>query len=143
MVESRPRPAHRRTPWRAVALLLSLSMIVVGCTTMQPLAVSSDALREALRAGEVGQPGQQVIAVTADGERHAFTFQGVDTAQDVVRGQASTGEAVTVPIEDVVALRVPTADGTRSAILAALVLFVVALVVAGEAFEDFMDIFGS
>ena len=114
MVELLSRLSHRRPRSWAMPVLLFVSMVVAGCTTMSPVEMSSDALRAAIRAGEVGQPGQQVIAVMADGERHAFAFEGVDTAQDVIRGQAATGEAVSVAIEDVVALRVRATDGGDS-----------------------------
>ena len=141
MVVLSPRQGHRRTPSWAISVLLSLSLVAAGCTTMKPLDMSSDELRAAIRAGEVGQPGQQMMAVTADGERHAFAFQGVDTALDVVRGEGKAGEAVAVPIGDIVALRAPSTDGRRTALLVVGALFAVAVAVYADAVEDFFDIF--
>ena len=141
MVELFTRQAHCRTPSWAMLVLLSLSLVAAGCTTMQPLEMSSDELRAAIRAGEAGQPGQQVVVVTADGNRHAFAFQGVDTAQDVVRGEGAAGEAVAVSIGDIVEVRVPTEDGKSTALLVAGILFTVALAVYADAVEDFLDIF--
>ena len=141
MVVLSPRQGHRRTPSWAISVLLSLSLVAAGCTTMKPLDMSSDELRAAIRAGEFGQPGQQMMAVTADGERHAFAFQGVDTTQDVVRAEGSAGEAVAVPIGDIVAVRVPSTDGRPTALLVVGALFAVAVAVYANAVEDFFDIF--
>ena len=116
-------------------------MVVAGCTTMSPVEMSSDALRAAIRAGEVGQPGQQVIAVTADGERHAFAFQRIDAAEDVIRWQAPTGEAVSVAIKDIVALRVRATAGGQTRATGRWHLVYVALALAADAAEDFVDIF--
>ena len=95
----------------ATAVLVALAVVITGCTTMKSVEMSSDELRAAIRAGDVGQPGQQVVVVTADGKRHAFAFQGVDTAQDVVRGEGAAGDAVAVPIGDIAALRMKAKDG--------------------------------
>ena len=112
MVEYYSFRKHLRNLSRATtAVLVGLSVVIAGCTTMKSVEMSSDELRAAVRAGEFGQPGQQMMAVTADGERHAFAFQGVDTTLDVVRGEGAAGEAVAVPIGDIVALRMETRDG--------------------------------
>ena len=130
---------HRAPSWATTAVLLSLSVVVAGCTTMQSVEMSSDALRTAVRAGEVGRPGQQVVVVTADGEQHAFTYQSVDTAQDVVRGEAASGEAVAVPIEDIVALRMQATDGGRTAMVVIGALLVVALAIGYDAADAIGD----
>ena len=142
MVVLSPRQGHRRTPSWAISVLLSLSLVAAGCTTMKPLDMSSDELRAAIRAGEIGQPGQQMMAVTADGERHAFAFQGVDTTQDVVRGEGAAGEAVAVPIGDIVALRVPGVKGVPTVLLIAAATYAIAVVIGAAMGEELYDIFG-
>ena len=91
--------------WLAIAVLLALAVFGTGCTTMKVVEMSSDALREAIRSGEIAEAGQQIVAITADNERHAFMYLGVDIAQDVVRGEAASGQAVAVSIGDIVELR--------------------------------------
>ena len=100
--------------------------------------MSSDALREAIRSGEVAEAGQQVVAITADDERHAFTYLDVDIAQDVVRGEAASGQAVAVSMGDIVELRRRAPDGVRTA---ALVAVAVAAAVLADAVANFLDIF--
>ena len=133
MVEYCSFRKHLRNLSRATtAVLVGLSVVIAGCTTMKSVEMSSDELSAAIRAGEIAEPGQRVVVVTADGERHAFTSQGVDTAQDVIRGEGAAGEAVAVPIGDIVALRMAARDGVGTT---AVVLGVGAVVLLGLAFS--------
>ena len=136
-----PRMRRRTLSRATTAVLVALSVVVAGCTTMKSVEMSSEELRTAIRAGEVAQPGQRVVVVTANGDRHAFTFQGVDTAQDVVRGEGPAGEPVAVAIGDIVELRMPATDGVKTAAVIVSVVLAVFLAIAADAAEDFVEIF--
>lgn len=113
----------------ATAAVLSLSVLVAGCTTQRAIDMPPDALRGALRSGSVAPVGQEVVIVTADGTEHAVEFVGVDAVADVVRGRAAGGE-VLVPIGEVVAVRSQQAASGRTALIVVTAVAVIALAAA-------------
>ena len=111
----------------ATAAVLSLSLLAAGCTTQRAINMPPDALRGALRSGDVAPVGQAVVIVTADGTEHAVEFVAVDAAADMVRGRTAAGE-VRVPIGEVVAVRSQQAASGRTALISVAAVAVIALV---------------
>jgi hypothetical protein len=60
-----------KTPFRALVALVAL-LAMVGCTTVQPLAVNPSGLSQSL------QRGDQVDIVTANGQEMRITIDSVD-----------------------------------------------------------------
>ena len=121
--------------------MLSLAMLVGGCTTQKAIDMSPDALRTALRNSAVAPVGEQIVIVTVDGKEHAVEFVEVDVAADTVRGKADDGE-VLVPIGDIVVIRSRRNAPRKTALLAVAVMSAIAIGLAvGEAGEDLVEIF--
>lgn len=132
---------HRHFLCREMLTVLAFAAFVGGCTTLKAVDMPPDELRNALRNGEVAQPGETVVLVTVAGER-AVEFVEVDAVADVVRGRADNGSAVAVAVEDIVALRSVDADSGRSTLLGiAIALAIVLGVVVADAAEDLVEIF--
>lgn len=119
-----------------VLTVLSACVVLAGCTTLKPIDLPPADLRDELRAGTVGTPGETMEVVTADGAEHAFEFVALDQDADVVRGKARHGQPVAVPIEDIVVVRERQEDRTSSRLLAAGIILIVA---AAALFADYGD----
>ena len=122
--------------------VLSASVVLAGCTTIKPLDLPPADLRDELRAGTVGTPGETMEVVTADGAEHAFEFVAIDQGADVVRGKDRRGQPVAVPIDDIVVVRERRDDRTSSRLLAVgVILAVVAAVFLADTADHVRDAF--
>ena len=97
--------------------VLSLAVLTAGCTTLRVVEMPADALRTALRSGDMAPVGEQVVIVTADGAEHAMEFAAADAAADTVRGTTAGGEPLALPIGDIVEMQTRTTDGGKTALL--------------------------
>lgn len=118
---------------RVLAGVLALQL-VGGCTSTQRFGdYSPEKLREAIRAGEVVQPGDRVAVRSLGRGEVVFVVARID--QEAIRG---TGFAI--PIDEIVALekREFSASRTAGAGLAgyAIVMMLVAAAVFGQVMGD-------
>ena len=113
-------------------------LLLAACTTMVPADLSPDALRQAIRDGSLVEPGTQVAAVTTNGSEHRFQVASVNT--EAILGETAAGEAVEVPIDDIVALQLQPVDGKKTPLLAVGVGVAVGFATLADALEDFLDI---
>ena len=116
-VTQRPREALRlqRQSHGKVGVawpLLAVALVSFGCTTLQPTQLPPEELRYGIRSGELVQPGDEISVVTLDGAEYVLVTHDVD--DDVIRGELSGGEAITVAIDDLVALRTREVDSART-----------------------------
>ena len=126
---------------RGMSAVLAFAVLASGCTTLQAVDMPPDRLRDALRDGDVAQPGETVVLVTADGAEHTLEFMEVDAAADVVRGRADDGAVVAVAVEDIVVLRSLDHAADNSTLLTIAVLAAIVLgVIAADATEDFVEL---
>ena len=99
-----------RQPWRGQPGLASARGVVffallalAGCISSQKLDQPPTSLREAIRNGELVEPGQHVTVVSTS--RGELGFRVTEIDQNAIRGKD-----VEVPIEDIVALRTRRVD---------------------------------
>lgn len=93
---------------RGLGLTLIVAIMVSGCVTVDKADGSPDALRQAIRTGELVKPGDRVTVVTpAIGER-TLTVSQVD--DNFIRG-----ENTQVPIDEIVALEKRRVDAVKTA----------------------------
>ena len=95
---------------RAIVLFGLLSLF--GCISTQKIEQPPSVLRDAIRNGEVVEPGQHVSIVTTS--RGELEFRVAEVDRNAIRGKD-----VEVPIEDVVALQIRSVDVLATASLAA------------------------
>ena len=132
--------------WRRfLAWLVAAAMMGGGCTTMKPKQLPPEALQAQIRNGSIVQAGDQVMIVTQDGKEHTFVVSAVGT--DAIFGTQDGNASVTIPIDDVLALRTQEVSVGRTALAGVGVYLVVGgilLVLAmQDAVEDIVDaIFG-
>ena len=95
---------NRRSVNLVACLLLAVTSLLVGCTTLQPMAGNAETLRNELRSGEAVKPGDKVRVVTRDGLSRLLIVTALD--QKALKGHpkgVGTGDAVvTIPIDDIV-----------------------------------------
>ena len=100
-----------RRPWRGQPRLVASARGVVfcallalaGCISTQKIDQPPTSLREAIRNGELVEPGQHVTVVSTSRGELAFRVTEID--RNAIRGKDEE-----VPIEDVVALRTHRVD---------------------------------
>lgn len=93
---------------RGLGLTLIVAIMVSGCVTVDKADGSPDALRQAIRTGELVKPGDRVTVVTpAIGERTLIVSQVDD---NFIRG-----ENTQVPIDEIVALEKRRVDAVKTA----------------------------
>ena len=108
---------------------LVLASSVSACTSMQPVEMSQDELREKISAGEVFAEGEKARIFTEDESEHRITVRDV-TDETVI------GDDVQVPIEDIVAVETKEFSGGRTLLLGAAsvgVMYLIAIAVAPAA----------
>ena len=126
---------------RGMSAVLAFAVLAGGCTTLQAVDLPPDRLRDALRGGDVAQPGETIVLVTADGAEHTLEFMDVDAAADVVRGRADDGAVVAVAVEDIVVLRsLDRAAGSSTLLTIAVVAAIALGVFVADAGEDFVEL---
>lgn len=87
-----------------VCLILIVTSLLTGCTTMQPMADNAKTLRDELRSGESVKPGDKIRVVTRDGLSRLLIVTALD--QNTLKGHPEGAEmekAITsIPIDDIV-----------------------------------------
>ena len=127
------RCVHRSAvAWLAVAALLS-----AGCTTMKPSQVPPETLRAQIRDGSAVQVGDRVTIITNDGRK--FTMAVAALEADAIVGNPEGGARVTVPIDNVVALRTREIDVVRTGLAAVGGYLIVATALSVYAFYSMWE----
>lgn len=103
---SPPMTSLSASAWRAAALAVLFAL--AGCTSLQPVAVDPEVLREGIRAGELVRAGDRIAVTTEDGTQYAFTVAHVDA-------DALSGDGFRVPIDRIATLRTERIDIVRTA----------------------------
>ena len=97
-------PTHqthvRKRRWWVVVLL---SLLSIGCTSMQRVNTSAEDLQAQIRAGKFLEPGHDVTLNTRQGTEVLFKFKRIEN--DAIVGQAHHGDLVSQPIADVVGVK--------------------------------------
>jgi len=102
-----------RQPWRwqpslaAACAAVFFALALAGCINTEKIEQPPTSLREAIRNGELVEPGQHVTVVSTSRGELAFRVTEVD--RNVIRGK-DVGDDVEVPIEDIVALQTRRVD---------------------------------
>jgi hypothetical protein len=70
--------------------LLTVALLIAGCTSMQPIDGSPADLRLRINSGELLKTGDRVLIVTTDGTTHRFTVKSagagrIDGASESIR----------------------------------------------------------
>jgi hypothetical protein len=122
------RTAGGRTRRWWTALLLSLLMI--GCSSMQRVDATPEDLQAQLRAGKVLQQGHDVTIVTRDGKEVRLRFQRIEN--DAIVGRTQLGEEGSVRVADVTGLTTErlSVGRTAAAVGGGLYLTYVVLILA-------------
>ena len=135
---SYPVPGFQPHRWRrSVAWLVAAAMMGGGCTTMKSKQLPPEALQAQIRDGSIVQVGDQAIVVTRDGKEHTFEVTAV--GPDAIVGALDGGESVTIPIDDVLALRTQEVSAGRTAMAGIGVYLLVGGVLFALAMQDAME----
>jgi hypothetical protein len=94
----------RRTVSLVACLLLMMTSLLAGCTTLQPMAGNAETLRNELRSGEAVKPGDKVRVVSRDGLSRLLIVTALDqnTLKGHPEGVGTEYAVVTIPIDDIV-----------------------------------------
>jgi hypothetical protein len=107
------------------ALLLSILLMLQGCTTMEPVVTGPEDVAQQIRASHLAK-GDDVAIVTADGTKHRFKITAIDAT-------TISGKNVSIPIDTIVGLKSREFSAGNTVVLAGgitltmLVLFYAAL----------------
>jgi hypothetical protein len=93
-----------------VSVMVSVLLILAGCTSMKPVATETAAIEQHIASGDVAV-GDDVEIVTVDDQRHRFRVTAVDAA-------TISGDGINVPIESIVGLKTREFSYGKSAGLA-------------------------
>lgn len=99
-----------RTLGAPLAGLLTIVLVLGGCSTMRSVEMPPDELHRAIRAGELLTPGERVQLVTVDGTQAELTVTEIDD-------QSIRGKDGAVPVDDVVALRTRQVSAGKTTLL--------------------------
>ena len=111
---------------RIFVVLLAL-FVVSGCTSMQKAEYPPEALRDAIRRGEVVQPGDRVAVTSVDGGEQVFVV--TEIGDDAIRG----GDAA-ISIEEVIALEKREFSPARTGLAGLAVTTLAIMAVAASVF---------
>ena len=115
-----------------IAMMTVFAMLIVGCTSLQPVDLPAEEVRDQVRAGQIARPGERVSVTTEDGRTHDFKV--VQVANGSVRGDAAD-----VPIDTIVSVRTSQTDPVRTVLAAAGAVAAVYVVAAVDAMDDIID----
>lgn len=121
-----------------MAWLVAAAVLGSGCTTLQSRQIPPEALQAQIRNGTAVQAGDEVNIVTKDGNEHIFKVSAVGT--DAIVGTLDGGAGVTVPIDDVLALRTREVSLGRTVLAGAGVYLLVASVAFTLAILELVEI---
>jgi|GEM_PF-1416522 len=96
---------------KVMSAMLSVLLILGGCTSMQPAKVHPDVLEQQLRAGRLVAVGDDVEIVTHDDQRHRFRVTGIDN-------NTIEGKAIAIPIDSIKGLKTREFSAEKTALLA-------------------------
>ncbi len=91
------RPAGR-CRWDGAALVV-MTVALMGCTTLEPVAGGSTELRQRIAAGELLRAGDRVVIRTHDGRKHRFAVTAVGDGN-------IQGKYEAVPIDEVASVQI-------------------------------------
>ena len=123
--------AQQRFGIRSAVLVLCF-FILRGCTSLQPINLSSEDLRGQVRAGEIARAGDQVSLTTKDGKTQEFEV--TEVTHNVIRGGESD-----VAIDDIVGVHTRQNDRLRTTLAVAGTVVVVSIGVVLDALNDAVD----
>ena len=83
---------------RPIFVVVVLSLLQLGCTSMQHVEATPQALQAQIRAGKYLRDGHDVTIVTNDGKKVRMRFDRIEN--DAIVGHMQAGEG-SVPIADV------------------------------------------
>ena len=106
MQDRKGRP--RRIGVRAVAMAVIAAIMMSGCVTVKKTPGTPEALREAIRTGELVRPGDRVTVMTPRIGERTLTVAEVD--DDFIRGDNTQ-----IPIDEIVALEKRHFDPVKTA----------------------------
>jgi uncharacterized Zn finger protein len=118
---------------KTVSILVIISQ--VGCSNVKTIDVPPEALHERIRQGDLIKVSDSVRIVTVDEKEYRFVVTGITT--DEIHGKVvkvSTEadeireEAVTIPIDSVVAVKTQELSVGKTALLAGGVIGIMALI---------------
>lgn len=92
---------------RALCMALIAAIMVSGCVTVKNADGSPEELRQAIRTGELVEPGERVTLVTPSMGERTFTVAEID--DDFIRG-----ENTQVPIDEIVSLEKSRIDPVKT-----------------------------
>ena len=93
-----------------VVCWLVLTLYVCGCTSMQPVEMPAEQLREKIAAGEVFTEGEKARIITEDEKEHRIRVREVSEGMVI-------GSDTQVPIEDIVAVETREVSAGRTTLL--------------------------
>ncbi len=120
---------------RTTAAVAATALLLGGCTSLKPVELPPEELREQVRNGQIVRPGERVSLTTDDGTTHVF-----DVLE--VTGSAVRGDAVDVPIDSIVSVRTPQADPARTALAVGGALAAAYVLAALDALDEIIDDIG-
>lgn len=99
-----------------IALVLALLVFFTsGCTSLNPIELAPEQLREKVLTDNIIHVGDKVNIVTSDGIRHVFKVTLITEDQII-------GEDNSVPIIDIIALEIRSVSGVKTAVLLLVVI---------------------
>ena len=117
---------------KTTAAIAVFAILLVGCTSLQPVDMPPEALREQVRASQIARPGERVSVTTEDGVTHEFKI--VEVTDRAIRG-----DAVDVPINAIVSVRTRKTNPAKTALAVAGAVGIVYVVAALDAVDDVID----
>jgi len=112
-------------------------MLGSGCTTVKSKQLPPEALQAQIRNGSAVQAGDEVVMVTKDGNEHTLKISVVGT--DAIVGTVDGDASVTIPIDDVLALRTEEISVGRTALAGVGIYLLVGGVLFALAMQDMME----
>lgn len=103
-----------------------------GCTSLAPVEMPPEEVREQVRAGQILGPGERVRVTTEDGETHEFKV--VEVTERAVRGNTSD-----VLIDQIVSVHTRRTNPARTVLAVAGTVGVVYVVLALDAMNTIID----
>lgn len=104
-------------------MVLALTVILSGCTSLRPVTGAPEDLRQRINTGALLKAGDSVLIVTTYGKVHRFEVTGV--SDGVIQGRTDS-----VPVDQLASLekRVANPLGTATLVIVALAVGSLAVV---------------
>ncbi|MCY3620976.1 MAG: hypothetical protein OXH68_04595 [Gammaproteobacteria bacterium] len=111
---------------RTTAAMALAGILLGGCTSLQPVDLTREAVREQVRNGKIGKPGQRISVKAEDGRTHEFVV--VDVTDGAIRGAYAE-----VPIDSIVGIRTEQTNVARTTLAIAGTVVIVLIAAAADA----------